>query len=103
MQIKVCFQLSMDTFLPRGSKERQWYEADIYWKIENVIAYEGLQRIERPEPKSRWVLRIRNANFRSLSFGEDAVSEVRTMLDEHAAGWGLKKEDDDLVLTWKRT
>jgi hypothetical protein len=23
------------------------------------------------------------------------------MLDEHAAGWGLKKEDDDLVLTWK--
>ncbi|XWS29723.1 hypothetical protein CRYUN_Cryun24cG0054800 [Craigia yunnanensis] len=92
---------TVDTFLPQGSKQRQWYEADICWKIENVIAHEGLQRVERLEPKSRWVQRMRNANFRGLSFSEDAVSEVKTMLDEHAAGWGLKKEEDDLVLTWK--
>ncbi|XP_002525254.3 scarecrow-like protein 32 [Ricinus communis] len=92
---------TVDTFLPRGSKQRQWYEADICWKIENVIAHEGLQRVERLEPKSRWVQRMRNANFRSISFGEEAVSEVKTMLGEHAAGWGLKKEEDDLVLTWK--
>jgi hypothetical protein len=92
---------TMDTFLPHGSKQRQWYEADICWKIENVIAHEGLQRVERLEPRSRWVQRMRNANFRGVSFGEDAVSEVKTMLDEHAAGWGLKKEEEDLVLTWK--
>ncbi|KAM4117802.1 hypothetical protein ACB094_02G153000 [Castanea mollissima] len=91
---------TMDSFLPRGSMQRQWYEADICWKIENVIAHEGLQRVERLEPKSRWVQRMRNANFRGIAFGEDAVSEVKTMLDEHAAGWGLKKEED-LVLTWK--
>ncbi|KAJ9170587.1 hypothetical protein P3X46_018684 [Hevea brasiliensis] len=92
---------TVDTFLPRGSKQRQWYEADICWKIENVIAHEGLQRVERLEPKNRWVQRMRNANFRSISFCEDAVSEVKTMLGEHAAGWGLKKEEEDLVLTWK--
>nr|GLL37747.1 scarecrow-like protein 32 isoform X1 [Ipomoea trifida] len=23
------------------------------------------------------------------------------MLDEHATGWGLKREDDDIVLIWK--
>lgn len=92
---------TMDSFLPRGSMQRQWYEADICWKIENVIAHEGLQRVERLEPKSRWVQRMRNANFRGIAFGEDAVLEVKTMLDEHAAGWGLKKEEEDLVLTWK--
>ncbi|GLT68805.1 hypothetical protein SLA2020_410050 [Shorea laevis] len=93
---------TVDTFLPRGSKQRQWYEADICWKIENVIAYEGMQRVERLEPKSRWVQRMRNANFRGLGFGEEAVAEVKGMLDEHAAGWGLKKEEEDhLVLTWK--
>ncbi|KAJ4826666.1 Scarecrow-like protein 32 [Turnera subulata] len=92
---------TVDTFLPKGSTQRQWYEADIYWKIENVIAHEGLQRVERLEPKTRWVQRMRNANFRGISFGEEAASEVRAMLDEHAAGWGLKKEEDDLVLTWK--
>ena len=31
---------------------------------------------------------------------EDAVSEVKAMLDEHATGWGLKREED-VVLTWK--
>lgn len=93
---------TVDTFLPKGSKHRQWYEADICWKIENVIANEGVQRVERLEPKSKWVQRMRNANFRSVGFGEDAASEVKSMLDEHAAGWGLKREDEDhLVLTWK--
>lgn len=92
---------TVDTFLPRGSKQRQWYEADVCWKIENVIAYEGFQRVERLEPKCRWVQRMRNANFRSVSFGEEAVSEVKGMLDEHAAGWGLKREEEDVVLTWK--
>ncbi|CAK9186276.1 unnamed protein product [Ilex paraguariensis] len=92
---------TIDTFLPRGSRQRQWYEANICWKIENVIAHEGLQRVERPEPKSRWVQRMRNVNFRGVVFSEDAVSDVKSMLDEHATGWGLKREEDDLVLTWK--
>ncbi|KAF3440843.1 hypothetical protein FNV43_RR19129 [Rhamnella rubrinervis] len=92
---------TVDTFLPKGSKQRHWYEADICWKIENVVANEGIQRVERLEPKSKWVQRMRNANFRSVSFGEDAVLEVKTMLDEHAAGWGLKREEEDVVLTWK--
>ncbi|XP_059293514.1 scarecrow-like protein 32 [Lycium ferocissimum] len=92
---------TVDTFLPRGSKQRQWYEADICWKIENVIAHEGVQRLERLEPKSQWVQRMRNANFRSSGFSEEGVTEVKNMLDEHAAGWGLKRDEEDLVLTWK--
>ncbi|GAB4846909.1 hypothetical protein Ancab_025919 [Ancistrocladus abbreviatus] len=92
---------TVDTFLPRGSKQRQWYEADVCWKIENVIAHEGFHRVERQEPKGRWVERMREANFRVVAFGEDAVAEVKSMLNEHAAGWGSKREEDDLVLTWK--
>ncbi|GMH24584.1 hypothetical protein Nepgr_026427 [Nepenthes gracilis] len=90
-----------DTFLPRGSKQRQWYEADICWKIENVIAHEGLQRVERQEPKGRWVERMMEANFRAVAFGEETAAEVKRMLDDHAAGWGSKKEENDLLLTWK--
>ncbi|GFQ06265.1 scarecrow-like protein 32 [Phtheirospermum japonicum] len=93
---------TVDTLLPKGSKQRQWYEADICWKIENVISHEGPQRVERLEPKSKWVQRMRNAGFGGIAFGEDAINEVKSMLDEHAAGWGLKKEEDDhVVLTWK--
>ncbi|XP_058735197.1 scarecrow-like protein 32 [Vicia villosa] len=92
---------TVETFLPRGSKQRQWYEADICWKIENVIAHEGVQRVERVEPIGKWEQRMRNANFQGIGFGEECVGEVKAMLDEHAAGWGLKKEDECIVLTWK--
>ncbi|MCL7032701.1 hypothetical protein MKW94_029571 [Papaver nudicaule] len=94
---------AVDTCIRRGSKQMEWYEADLCWKIENVIAQEDVQRVERLESKSKWVQRMRNANFRGVSFSEEAVTEIKHMLDEHAAGWGLKKEDeeDHLVLTWK--
>jgi hypothetical protein len=42
-----------EMFLTRGSEQRQWYEADISWKIDNVVAKEGAERVERLEPKSR--------------------------------------------------
>lgn len=92
---------TVETLLPRESSQRQWYEADICWKIENVIGHEGAQRVERLEPKGKWVQRMRNAGFRGIGFSDDAVSEVKSMLDEHAAGWGMKREEDDVVLTWK--
>ncbi|CAN0917885.1 Scarecrow-like protein 32 [Linum grandiflorum] len=94
---------AVEAFLPSESKQRQWYEAEVCWRIENVIAQEGMQRVERGEAKSRWVQRMRNAAFKGVGFGEECVAEVRGMLGEHAAGWGLKKEEDDhhLLLTWK--
>ncbi|XP_054791212.1 scarecrow-like protein 32 [Prosopis cineraria] len=92
---------TMDTFLQRGSEQRQWYEADMCWKIENVMAHEGVERVERLESKSRWEQRMRDAEFQGISFSDDAVSEVKAMLDEHAAAWGLKKEEQHLLLTWK--
>lgn len=92
---------TVDTFLAKGSKQRQWYEGDISWKIENVIAQEGIQRVERLENKGRWEQRMRNAKFQGVGLSEEGVNEVKGMLDEHAAGWGLKKEDEHLVLTWK--
>ncbi|KAL5099179.1 hypothetical protein RYX36_003506 [Vicia faba] len=92
---------TVDTFLPRGSKERHWYESDVCWMIENVIAYEGVQRVERVEGKTKWEQRMRNAHFQGVCFSEDLTIEVKGMLDEHAVGWGFKKEDEFLLLTWK--
>ncbi|XP_010547546.1 PREDICTED: scarecrow-like protein 32 [Tarenaya hassleriana] len=93
---------TMDTFLTRGSKQREWYEADISWKIENVVANEGSARVERAEPKSRWVDRMTAAGFTGVGFGKEAAAEVKVMLEEHAAGWGMKRDDDDhIILTWK--
>ncbi|KAG0451147.1 hypothetical protein HPP92_024638 [Vanilla planifolia] len=92
---------TVDTFLPRGSEQRRRFEAAVFWKIENTIACEGVQRVERLEPRSRWVQRLRAAGFRAVGFSEDTAVEVKTMLDEHSAGWGMKRDDESMVLTWK--
>ncbi|CAA7399401.1 unnamed protein product [Spirodela intermedia] len=90
-----------EAVLPRGSDQRWWYEGEVMWKIENLLACEGLQRVERPEERSRWMKRMKAVGFQGVPFGEEAVAEVKSMLDEHAAGWGMKKEEEGILLTWK--
>ncbi|CAA7055933.1 unnamed protein product [Microthlaspi erraticum] len=89
-----------DTFM---SEQRRWFEAEISWKIENVVAKEGGERVERTETKRRWIERMREAEFGGVRVKEEAVADLKAMLEEHAVGWGMKTDDDDasLVLTWK--
>ncbi|KAF8098479.1 hypothetical protein N665_0266s0047 [Sinapis alba] len=89
-----------DTFV---SEQRRLYEAEIRWKIENVVAKEGVERVERTETKGRWIERMRDNEFGGVRVSEEAVLELKAMLGEHAVGWGMKKDDEDesLVLTWK--
>ncbi|XVF66939.1 hypothetical protein PTKIN_Ptkin10aG0080300 [Pterospermum kingtungense] len=91
----------LETFLPKDSSQRLEYESDIGHKIENIISFEGFQRIERLESGAKLSQRMKNASFFGVPFCEETVTEVKTLLDEHASGWGMKKEEDMLVLTWK--
>ena len=106
-RITTCFNYlwipfdALETFLSKDNSQRIEYEADIGHKIENIIAFEGPQRIERLESGTKFSQRMRNNGFFSVPFCEETISEVKFLLDEHASGWGMKKEDDMLVLTWK--
>ncbi|CAM6093211.1 unnamed protein product [Calypogeia fissa] len=92
---------SLDTFLPRDSPQRLEYELVLAKKIENIIVCEGLERIERMETKERWGQRMRKARFELVPFSEDVSEEVKIMLSDHAAGWGMKQDEDAMLLTWK--
>ncbi|KAH6756417.1 hypothetical protein C2S53_002509 [Perilla frutescens var. hirtella] len=92
---------ALETFLPKNSPQRIEFEADIGHKIENIIGFEGLQRIERLESGGKLSHRMANAGFLNVPFCEETVREVKLLLDEHASGWGMKRDEDMLVLTWK--
>lgn len=106
-RITTCFNYlwipfdALETFLPRDSCQRIEYESDIGHKIENIISYEGFQRIERLESGVKQTQKMRNNGFVSVQFCEETVKEVKSLLDEHASGWGMKREEEMLVLTWK--
>lgn len=92
---------SLDTFLPRDSPQRLDYELVLAKKIENIIVSEGLDRIERMETKGKWGQRMKKAGFELVPFSEDVSEEVKIMLSDHAAGWGMKQDEDAMLLTWK--
>lgn len=105
-RITACFNYlwipfdALETFLSKDSSQRLEYESDIGHKIENII---GLERLERHESGIKFSERMRKNGFVSVPFSDETVKEVKFLLDEHASGWGMKKEEDDdmLVLTWK--
>ncbi|VAH20763.1 unnamed protein product [Triticum turgidum subsp. durum] len=66
--------------------------------IESVVGADGT---ERSESGARLAERMRRKGFAGAGFGQDEVAEVRHLLSEHATGWGVKREEDMLVLTWK--
>ncbi|XVE92869.1 hypothetical protein REPUB_Repub01dG0140500 [Reevesia pubescens] len=92
---------ALETFLPKDSSQRLEYESDIGHKIENIISFEGFQRIERLESGAKLSQRMKNTGFFGVPFCQETVTEVKSLLDEHASGWGMKREEDMLVLTWK--
>ncbi|KAL7133735.1 hypothetical protein ABFS83_12G160100 [Erythranthe nasuta] len=107
-RITACFNYmwipfdALETFLPKSSARRLDYEEDIGRKIENVVGFEGARRIERQESSGNLWRRMAIKNgFTSVPFGEDTVKEVRVLLSEHASGWGMKKDEEMMILTWK--
>lgn len=80
-------------------------EREVGQKIENIVACEGLCRIERLESKQQWHQRLHRLHFRPLPVGEDVVTELKKMVADHAAGWGMKWEksvdDTAVMLSWK--
>ncbi|KAJ1394448.1 hypothetical protein SESBI_34150 [Sesbania bispinosa] len=92
---------ALDTFLPKDSCQRTEFESDIGQKIENIISFEGHQRIERLESGMQMSQRMKNVGYFSLPFCDETVREVKDLLGEHASGWGMKREEGMLVLTWK--
>ncbi|CAM0954758.1 unnamed protein product [Alopecurus aequalis] len=89
---------ALDTSAPRDSPRRLEHEAAVGQKIESVVGADGS---ERSESGARLAERMRRKGFGGVGFGEEEVGEVRQLLSEHANGWGVKREEDMLVLTWK--
>lgn len=106
-RITACFSYlwipfdALENFMPKDSNQRLEYESDIGRKIENILGFDGFQRIERLESGAQLVHRMKRMGFLSVPFCEETVGDVKSLLNEHASGWGMRTEEDMLVLTWK--
>ncbi|XP_062180973.1 scarecrow-like protein 32 [Phragmites australis] len=93
---------ALDTSAPRDSPRWLEHEAAVGRKIESVVGTDAdADGGERSESGARLAERMRQNGFAGVGFDEEEAAEVRRLLSEHATGWGVKREEDMLVLTWK--
>ncbi|GLT43341.1 hypothetical protein SLA2020_172980 [Shorea laevis] len=70
-----------DVNVNRESQQRMMFEREIFGKdIMNVIACEGIQRVERPETYKQWQTRHLRAGFKQVGLDQELLKTVRTMV-----------------------
>ncbi|MCD7457286.1 Scarecrow-like protein 9 [Datura stramonium] len=105
---EVLFQFSalfdmLETVVPREIPERMVIEREIFGnEALNVIACEGLERVERPEAYKQWQVRNLRAMFIQIPFEREimdrAIEKVRS---SYHKDFVIDEQDHWLLLGWK--
>ncbi|XP_027340877.1 DELLA protein GAI1-like [Abrus precatorius] len=71
-------------------------------QICNVVACEGLERVERHETLNQWRTRFSSAGFSPVHLGSNAFKQASTLLALFAGGEGYRVEENNgcLMLGW---
>lgn len=92
---------SIDVTLPRDHKERINVEQHcIAREVVNVIACEGIERVERHELLGKWKSRFRMAGFEPYPLSSLVNSTIKTLLESYSERYRLEERDGALYLGW---
>lgn len=93
---------SIDAVLPRDHKERISVEQHCLARdIVNVIACEGVERVERHELLGKWKSRFRMAGFTPYPLSPFVNATIKSLLENYCAHYKLEDRDGALYLGWK--
>lgn len=93
---------SIDVTMPRDRKERISVEQHCLAKdIVNVIACEGMERVERHELFGKWKLRFTMAGFQQYPLSSYVNSVIRGLLRCYSEHYSLLEKDGAMLLGWK--
>jgi len=97
-----CFDM-FDANVAREDQQRLLFEKEIYGRdIMNVIACEGLERVERPETYKQWQVRNLRAGFRQLPLDQDILYQVKkTVKSEYHKDFVVDVDGQWMLQGWK--
>ncbi|KAL6562351.1 GRAS [Orobanche gracilis] len=67
----------------------------------NIIACEGIDKVERHELFGKWRLRLMMAGFSPVHLSSSVGVAVRDMLNGYSSNFGLAEGNGALYLGWK--
>lgn len=94
---------SIDAGCPRDDRKRLNAEQHCVARdIVNMVACEGVERVERHELLGKWRMRFSMAGFRQWPLSPSVVAAVRNMLKEFNGNYRVEQRDGALYLGWMR-
>ncbi|AES88866.1 putative transcription factor GRAS family [Medicago truncatula] len=92
-----------DTVIPRENKYRMLMEREsIGREAMNVVACEGLERVERPETYKQWQVRNTRAGFKQLPLNSELMDKFRTKLQQcYHKDFVFDVDNDWMLQGWK--
>ncbi|KAL1345310.1 hypothetical protein HN51_019076 [Arachis hypogaea] len=94
-----------DTLIPRNNSWRSMLEREFLGReIMNVVACEGLERVERPETYKQWQARNSRAGFRQLPLDKALMAKFRSKLKEwyqHHKDFVFDEDNNWMLQGWK--
>lgn len=92
---------SIDMTLPRGHKQRINVEQHCLARdVVNIIACEGIERVERHELLGKWKSRFRMAGFSPYPLSSLVNATIKTLLESYSDKYRLEERDGALYLGW---
>lgn len=94
---------ALENTIPRDHPERICLEKEVMGReILNVVACEGLERIERPETYKQWQVRTKRAGFVQLPLNRSLFTRAREKLKVlYHKDFGVDEDGNWLLLGWK--
>ncbi|XP_023521919.1 scarecrow-like protein 31 [Cucurbita pepo subsp. pepo] len=89
--------------MPRDIPERHLCEKEILGRdIVNVIACEGLERVERPETYKQWQVRNTRAGFKQVPLDQNLLKNVEKIVNtEYHQDFVIDQDGSWMLQGWK--
>ncbi|KAF3672774.1 Scarecrow-like protein 1 [Capsicum annuum] len=93
---------SLDATLSRDSQERVNVERQCLARdIINIVACEGLERIERYEVAGKWRARMMMAGFTPCPISRNVYDSIKTLIKQYSERYTAKEEAGALYFGWE--
>ncbi|KAI6686844.1 hypothetical protein NL676_032757 [Syzygium grande] len=93
----------LDATVAGDNEQRLVMEKEFYGReIMNVVACEGLHRVQRPETYRQWQVRVTRAGFKQLPLDQELMKNARARLSRcYHKDFGLHEESNWMLLSWR--
>ncbi|XP_056165027.1 scarecrow-like protein 34 isoform X2 [Syzygium oleosum] len=92
-----------DTTVVHDNVQRLVLERDFFGReIMNIVACEGMERVERPETYKQWQVRLTRVGFQQLPLDQEFIKKARAKLSgDYHKDFMLDEENNWMLIGWR--